>query len=397
MENFEFYNPVRIIFGSGEILKVGKTAKELGKKAMLVSYEDQGSLQNSIQKIEKIMQDQNVDYVRFYKITPNPELNEIKKGIELCKAENVDMVIGIGGGSAMDAAKIIAAGIYYKDDLWKMVNTKHDKDISIPPKKALPMLMIPTLPATSSEMNNIAVLSNIITKEKSYVYADCLFPKISILDPSLTCSLPVYQTALGAADTISHVLEFYLNGYIDAPFQNRFQEGIIITIMDNVKIALKDPNNLSARSNLMWCSAVANNGWAQPGDGWTPMHQIGHVLTARHKVPHGASLSIIMPAWMKKMYKKRPKQYEQFAKNIFKLEIKENAREKTILESIDIFENFLKEIGVPVRLSEYGIDKNNLNDILNDVIRISFGSDGKLKCRPPVTKDEVFSVLLKAL
>jgi len=117
MENFEFYNPVRIIFGSGEILKVGKAAKEIGKKAILVSYEDQGSLQNSIKKIEKIIKEQNVDYVKFYKITPNPKLNEVKKGIDLCKAENVDMVIGIGGGSAMDAANIIAAGVYYKEDL----------------------------------------------------------------------------------------------------------------------------------------------------------------------------------------------------------------------------------------------------------------------------------------
>jgi len=397
MENFEFYNPVRIIFGSGEILKVGKAAKEIGKKAILVSYEDQGSLQNSIKKIEKIIKEQNVDYVKFYKITPNPKLNEVKKGIDLCKAENVDMVIGIGGGSAMDAAKIIAAGVYYKEDLWKMVITKHSQEISIPPEKALPMLMIPTLPATSSEMNNIAVLSNADTKEKSYVYNDCLFPKVSILDPGLTCSLPPYQTALGAADTISHILEFYLNGYRDAPMQNRFQEGVILTIMENVKIALKDPNNLSARSNLMWCSSVANNGWAQPGDGWTPMHQIGHVLTARYKIPHGASLSIVMPAWMKKLYKKRIEQYEQLAERVFKIDIKENTKDSAILKSINKFEHFLKEIGVPVRLSEYGIEKNNLNDILNDVVRISFGIDGKLKCRPPVTKDEIFSVLVEAL
>lgn len=397
INNFEFFNPVRIIFGSGEISKAGKVAKKIGEKAILVSYKNQGSLQNTIRKIENILENQNVNYVKFYEITPNPELNEIKRGIDLCKNENVDMVIGMGGGSAMDAAKIIAAGVYYKEDLWNMIVTKHNQVNSTPPKKALPMLMIPTLPATSSEMNCTAVLLNKNTKEKSYVYHECLFPKVSILDPELTCSLPPYQTAMGAADTISHVLEFYLNGYEDAPLQNRFQEGVILTVMESVKIALKDPKNISARSNLMSSSLVANNGWTQPGDAWTPMHQIGHVLTARYKIPHGASLSIVMPAWMRKLYRKRIAQYVQLAERIFNINTKRNTVDNAILKSIDKFEHFLKEIGMPVRLSEYEIKENNLNDILNDVVRISFGIDGKLKCIPPISKDEIFSVIKEAL
>jgi alcohol dehydrogenase YqhD (iron-dependent ADH family) len=297
----------------------------------------------------------------------------------------------------MDAAKAIAAGVLYSGDLWNMVVSRHDHVTVVPPEKALPMLMIPTLPATGSEMNCCAVVTNEKTREKSYIYDSCLFPKLSIADPSLTCSLPPYQTACGAADTISHVLEFYLNGQYDAPLQNRIQEGVILTVLENVKKALESPNDVAVRGHLQLASIVALNGWSQPGDAWTPMHQLGHVLSARYDIPHGATLSIIMPAWMKCLYDRRIESYVRFATRIFGIEIDGKSQRDIALEGIERFESFLNSIAVPTRLSDVHIKADVIDDLTDDVVRISFGADGFLSSRPPVDRTSVRKVFEAAL
>jgi alcohol dehydrogenase YqhD (iron-dependent ADH family) len=392
MDNFEFHNPVRILFGPGEVSKTGKEAAKIGTKALLVSYKEHGFFRELLEKIESMLKSEGVISIPFFEVTANPRMSQVSDGVKLCKKEEVDFIIGIGGGSAMDAAKAIAAGVYYKGDLWKMVVSRHDSMSVVPPENALPLLMIPTLPATGSEMNCCAVLTNEKTTEKSYVYAPCLFPRLSIVDPSLTCSLPSYQTACGAADTISHVLEFYLNGQYDAPLQNRIQEGVILTVMENVKKALEHPNDLLVRGHLQFASIVALNGWSQPGDAWTPMHQLGHVLSARYDLAHGATLSIVMPAWMKSLYKRRIESYVRFAHRICGVSRNGRSEEETALEGIERFESFLKSIGVPTRLSDVDIMDDVSEKLTADVVRISFGSDGMLNSHPPVERETVRKV-----
>jgi alcohol dehydrogenase YqhD (iron-dependent ADH family) len=397
MENFEFYNPVRIIFGSGEVSKTGFEASKIGSKALLVSYKEHDFLKELLSKLESILQDAGVKVVPFFEVTANPRMCQIHDGVGLCKDESIDLIIGVGGGSAMDAAKAIAAGVFYKGDLWNMVVSRHDNITVVPPEKALPLLMIPTLPATGSEMNCCAVVTNEKTTEKSYIYAPCLFPKLSIADPSLTCSLPPYQTACGAADTISHVLEFYLNGQYDAPLQNRIQEGVILTVMENVNKALKNPNDVAVRGHLQLASIVALNGWSQPGDAWTPMHQLGHVLSARYDLAHGVTLSIVMPAWMKCLYGRRIESCVQFANRIFSIEIDGKSQREVALKGIERFEKFLKSINVPTRLSDVHIKADAIDDLTADVVRISFGADGFLSSRPPVDRNSVRKVFEAAL
>lgn len=303
------------------------------------------------------------------------------------------MVIGVGGGSAMDAAKAIAAGVYYEGDLWNMVFSRHDHIGTVPPMKSLPTMMIPTLPATGSEMNNCAVVSNAALKEKSYIWGTCLYPKTSIIDPELTLTLPAFQTACAAADTISHVLEIYLNGEEDSDLQHYFQEGVMRTVIDNISKVIVTPGDISARSHLQWAATCAINGWASPGDAWTPIHQIGHVLTSRHKVPHGASLAILMPAWMKYMYPRRMNQYYRFAKNVMQVNVENKTREDVVLEGISRFESFLSSIKVPLTLREENITLEDLPYIVEGVVKVSFGQDGMLKCIPPVSREDVMAVL----
>jgi alcohol dehydrogenase YqhD (iron-dependent ADH family) len=397
MENFEFFNPVRIIFGPGEISKTGVESAKLGSKALLVSYKEHDFFDDLLIKIRSMLEAEHLKVIPFFEVTANPRMSQASEGVKVCKEEEVDLVIAVGGGSAMDAAKVIAAGVFYEKELWNMVVSRHDSMTVVPPEKALPLLLIPTLPATGSEMNCCAVITNEKINEKSYVYSPCLFPKLSIADPSLTCSLPVYQTACGAADTISHVLEFYLNGQYDAPLQNRIQEGVILTVMENVNKAMEKPDDVTVRGHLQLASIVALNGWSQPGDAWTPMHQLGHVLSARHDLAHGATLSIIMPAWMKCLYNTRVESYVQFADRIFGIEVDKMSKEEAAEEGIKRFETFLKEINVPTRLSDVNVQADEIDELTDDVVRVSFGPDGKLNSRPPVDRNSVRKVFETAL
>jgi alcohol dehydrogenase YqhD (iron-dependent ADH family) len=398
MNNFEFYNPVHIIFGVGEIKRVGQEAKNLGKKALLVTYKDHAHFSDLINLVEASLKESGVEVVQFFGISPNPRLSEIANGVEVCKKNGADFVIGLGGGSAMDSSKLIAAGVLYQGDLWNMVFSRHDDtNKTVPPTEALPILLIPTLPATGSEMNPTAVVTNDRTTEKSYTWNACLYPKVSIVDPALTCSLPPFQTACGAADTLSHVLEFYLTGFEDAFLNNRIQESVMLTVLEYAPKVLKDPNDVNSRSHLQWASIIALNGSTQPGDGWTPMHQLGHVLSAHYDIAHGSSLTIIMPAWMRYYYKTRLTQYVTLAKRVFGVEAEGRSDEEIALEGITRFEAFLDKIGMPIRLADVKVDGKDIPALTDDVVRISFGADGKLRSRPSATREDVEAVFTLSL
>lgn len=397
MNSFEYYNPVRILFGAGELKKIGEEAKKLGNKVCIVSYKDLNFLKPLISKIESLLKDSGLEVFSFYEAELNPEIQTIAKGADFCKSNKIDLVIGVGGGSAMDAAKAIAAGVYYKGDLWNMVFSRHDHVDAVPPTESLPTMMIPTLPATGSEMNNCAVVSNSELKEKSYIWSTCLYPKTSIIDPELTLTLPPFQTACAAADTISHVLEIYINGEEDSDLQHYFQEGVMRTVIDNIGKVLENPSDISARSHLQWAATCAINGWASPGDAWTPIHQVGHVLTSRHRVQHGASLAILMPAWMEYMCSRRPERYYRFAKNVMQVNVEGKSSEEVIKEGISKFKNFLSGINVPQTLREVNISEEDLPLIVDGVVKVSFGNDGMLKCIPLVSREDIMEVLKIAL
>lgn len=398
MNAFEFFNPVHIVFGAGEVKRAGTEAARLGKHALLVSYEDHDFFSALLQDVEKQLEDAGVKVTRHYAVSKNPRMSEVQMGVDLCREQGVDFLVGIGGGSVMDATKLMAAGVLYDGDLWNMVFSRHDDSMPVaPPEKALPTMMIPTVPATGSEMNPTAVVTNEDTHEKSYTWSACMYPRVSIVDPELTCTLPPYVSACSAADTIAHVLEFYLTGFEDAPLNNRIQEGVMLTVIKQVKRVLEKPGDVAARGHLQWASIVALNGISQPGDGWTPMHQLAHVLSARYDALHGASLTVIMPAWMKYFYKTRLQRYVDFARRVFEVPEDFGSSEDVALEGIRRFEVFLKEIGVPVRMTEIGVSADDLEMLTDEVVKISFGADGTLRSRPPASREDVLEVYRLAL
>jgi len=385
MNSFDYYDPVRVHFGP--------IAKGLGKRVCLVSYRDMTYVESLCNKIVNHLKAENLAVFPFFEAEPNSDILVIVQGSEFCRERNIDLVIGVGGGSAMDAAKAVAAGVFYTDDFWNMVYSRHDNVHTAPPSKGVPILMIPTLPATGSEMNQSAVVSNSNLKEKSYIWSECFYPVASIIDPELTLTLPPFQTACAAADSISHVLELYINGEANSPLQHSFQVGVMRTVLDNVRVVLKNPENIDARSNLQWDATCAINGWASPGDAWTPIHQVAHNLTSLFGVAHGASLSALIPAWMKSFYKRRTKRYLYFALNVMKIRPDVKFEDEIMLEGINTFENILIEIGVPVLLKELRISADKLDSILDGVKKVCFNDNGMLTCNPPVLAEDIISRL----
>ena len=382
MNGFTYQNPVKVIFGAGTLSQAGTEAAKLGTKALVVSYND-GSVTGTLAKLQALLATAGVASQEFLEVVPNPPIEMVARGVEAAKAFGADLVIGVGGGSAMDAAKAIAAGVLYTHgDLWNMVYASHSNVTAQPPEKALPLLLIPTLPATGSEMNMCSVVSSTTRKQKSYIWADCLFAKTAILDPELTYTLPPFQTACGAIDAISHVLEIFINGQDKSDLLHEFQLGVIKTIIKNLPIVLANPTDADARTELMWAATCGLNGWASPGDAWTPMHQVGHVLTSRHGINHGSSLAIVMPAWMEYHKTVKPAPYARFEKEIM---------------SIADFKAFIKRCGVPTTLGEKGVTAADIPGIVEGVKTVSFNADGVLSSNPPVSAETLATILTAAL
>ena len=393
MNNFDFYNPVRVIFGEGVLSQLGAVAKEYGKKAVLVSYSDISFYGDLFEKLHKSLSDAGIEFVDYLAITANPTLKQALGGIELCNSFGADFVIGIGGGSAMDCAKVIAAGVKYPHEISKMISFSHSDNSQIPPVEALPTIMIPTLPATGSEMNPTAVITDEVSHRKSYVWApSCLYAKVALVDPSLSKTLPAYQTACGGLDTIAHTVEGYFNGdrNVNLDLQDRLQEGLIRTVLDNLPKVLKNPDDIQTRGVMQWASAIALNGWVLSGTfGWAPMHQLGHVLSTRYNATHGATLSIIMIAWLKFWSNRDDNdRYVQFAQRVFG---------KDLESAIAEFEEFIKKSGIQTRISELGAKSDDIDMLVEDVVRISFNADGVLGSVPPITKEDVKKIYTIAL
>lgn len=394
---FEYQNPTRLIFGVGTLAQLGKVAKEYGTRALLVT--GGGSIKRSgiFDRALKSLSEAGVSIFECAGVEPNPRISSVKRGAATARENHCDLVIALGGGSTMDAAKVMAAAALYDGDPWNMII--HGQPDPYIPTQALPLITVPTLAATGSEMNSGAVISNEETKEKSFVQAKCLYPKVALLDPELTASVPKDQTAYGTCDLITHITEGYFNGSGDTPIQDRFAEGVILTAMEYGPKAIANGNDLNARAQLQWAATVALNGWVQSGSGSVgyPVHMIEHTLSAHHDIAHGAGLAIVNPSWMRFAAKTNTPKFVQFATRIFGLTAKGSDDLECALAGIDRFEAFLKSIGCPTHLSEIGIDGQLIETYAKETLRITHDKDGNLSARPPMTEADIVAVLRAAL
>jgi alcohol dehydrogenase YqhD (iron-dependent ADH family) len=396
MMNFEFFNPTRLNFGAGKLAELGKVTSQYGSKALLVTGGNSVKSNGTFDKAVASLKEAGVDYAECSGVEPNPRITSVRKGAEIARKNDCDVVIGLGGGSVMDAAKVIAAAFYYDGDPWDMIF--HGQQDVYVPTKALPIITVPTLAATGSEMNMGAVISNTESKQKSPIQNENLYPAVALVDPELTLTVPKNHTAYGVCDLITHVTEGYFNGIDGTPIQDRFAEGVILTAMEYGPKAVEDGSDLEARTQIQWASIVALNGWVQAGVNFlAPVHMIEHTLSAYHDIPHAAGLSAINPSWMRFAAKARPSKFVQFANRIFGIEAKDENDLDCAFEGIKRFETFLKKINCPTSLSELGIGDDLLSTYAEDTLHIIHDENGNLPGRPPMAKEDIVDVLKSAI
>ncbi|HBG19591.1 MAG TPA: alcohol dehydrogenase [Desulfobulbaceae bacterium] len=393
---FEFHNPTRLIFGAGTLSQLGEVARKHGKKALIVTGGGSVKRSGAFDRAVASLKAAGVAVAECAGVEPNPQIASVIRGAQIARDEQCDIVIALGGGSTMDAAKVMAAAVCYEGDPWDMI--LHGQEKLHVPTQALPIITVPTLAATGSEMNNGAVISNKETTVKSFVIAECLYPRVALVDPELTLSVPPDQTAYGVCDLITHVTETYFNGVDGTPIQDRFAEGVILTAMEWGPKAVADGSDLEARAQVQWASVVALNGWVQVGTNFAPpVHMIEHTLSAYHDITHGAGLAVVNPSWMRFAARHRPEKFVQFAERIFGLDAKNSSALDCALERIDRFEAFLKSIGCPTRLSELGIGDTLLTEYAKETVRIIHDDKGLLPGQPPMSEADIVAVLKSAL
>jgi alcohol dehydrogenase YqhD (iron-dependent ADH family) len=394
--NFEFHNPTHLVFGAGALSRLGELVSKHGKKALMVTGGGSVKRNGTFDRAVASLKGTDVSVTECSGVEPNPRITTVRRGAQIARDEHCDVIIALGGGSTMDASKVMAAAFYYDGDPWDMIY--HGQPDPYIPTRALPIITVPTLAATGSEMNCGAVISKEETKEKSFVQTECLYPRVALVDPELTVSVPKDQTAYGVCDLITHVTEGYFNGVDGTPIQDRFAEGVVLTAMEWGPKAIADENDLEARTQVQWASIVALNGWVNAGtNGGYPVHMIEHTLSAYHDITHGAGLAVVNPSWMRFAARRRPQKFVQFAERIFGLKAKGPDDLDCAFQGIDRFEAFLKRIGCPTRLSEVNIDDTLITRYAQDTLRIIHDENGNLPGRPSMTEADIIAVLKAAL
>ena len=391
---FSFYNPTRLYFGAGQLSRLGEVTRQKGQRALLVT--GGGSVKRSgvFERAVASLTDAGISYVECSGIEPNPRLNSVIRGIRMAREENCDIIVALGGGSTMDASKLMAAGFYYEGNPWDLIY-EGDKTAAVP-TRALPIVTVPTIAATGSETNCGAVISNEETTTKSFISNEILYPYAAIVDPQLTLRVPPDQTAFGVCDLITHVTEGYFNGIDGTPIQDSFAEGVIRTALEWGPKALADGHDLEARTQVQWAATVALNGWLQVGtSAGYPVHMIEHTVSAYHDMTHAAGLAIINPAWMRFAAEFRPEKFARFARNV--MGVKEIADDlQCALAGIDQFEAFLKELGCPTRFSDLGISAELFETYARETLRVVTGGQGKLPGRPFLAEEDIVAILQAA-
>ena len=355
MTNFDFYSPARILFGRGEEKRIGALLKPHAKKILL--HYGGGSIKNSglYDSVTASLKESGLSFVELGGVKPNPRLSLVHEGIELCKKENIDLILAVGGGSVIDSAKAVAMGVYYDGDIWDVYEQGK------PVEKALPVATILTIPAAGSESSGDTVITN-EEKQLKYGYGSPkLRPLLSIMNPELFFTLPKNQFANGVADMMSHVFERYFTNTTHTDLTDGLCETTLKTLMKNALIVNQDYNNYDAWAELGFAGTVAHNGIVGMGraQDWA-CHGMEHELSAIYDVAHGAGLAVLTPGWMEYVCGDNMQMFVQFAVNVMGVKGSYRDPQAIVTEGINRLREFFSKIGLHATLSELGIGEDNL-------------------------------------
>lgn len=354
MRSFEYFAPTKVIFGKDSHLQIGDILKKENCHKVLIHYGGKSAVASGlIDEVSGYLTDAGIDFVTLGGVVPNPRLSKVREGIELCKKENVDFILAVGGGSVIDSAKAIGYGVANPwTDVW---NFYLKTEV---PTACLPIGVIPTIAASGSEMSN----SSVITNEDGWLKrgaakCDLCRPKFALMNPKLTYSLPQYQTESGCVDILMHTMERYFVNIETMEMTDSISESLMQAVIYNARILMREPDNYTARAEIMWAGSLSHNGLTGCGTGggdWA-CHQLEHELGGLYDVTHGAGLAAIWGSWARYVYDVNPERFAQFATNVFDIPCGLDF-EKTALTGIEAMEDFFRSIKMPVSLHELGLD-----------------------------------------
>ena len=388
MVNFDYQTPTRLIFGRGVVQEKLHDVMEKFGKRVLITWGG-GSIKRSglYDQVRDILKDKEI--YELPGIEPNPKYDpSVLEGVRICKEKNIDVILSVGGGSVLDCTKAIAGAACSDADPWDVITMK------VPTLKAIPIVDIITLAATGSEYDRGGVISRTDTNDKLAYFSDLVFPAVSFIDPTYTFTLPVRQTLAGVSDCINHIMEQYFCGE-HIMMNDAFMEGAIKSLMKNVRIVLKDPENYDARAEIFYATTLGCNGIYSLGNsesGW-PMHAIEHALSGHYDINHGEGLAIVTPRWMKHILSEKTlERFVAFGTGVFgidpalpEMEIAEKA--------IQSIHDFYREIGLPMTLREVGIDGSRIDEMAHHIAV----NEGLENAWAPLHEEDIAAILRDCL
>ena len=393
MRSFEFYAPTKYEFGAGVIERIGTDLAAEGYERALLVY-GRGSAVKSglLAKVKDAVEAAGLEVTELAGVRPNPEVGLVREGIEVVREKHVDVVIALGGGSVIDCAKAVAFGSLYDGDVWDFFSGKAK------PQAALPIAVVLTIPAAGSEGSSSCVISNDELGAKNGTNGDCFRPKLAYLDPQVTFTLPPFQTAAGVTDMIAHICERFFSGAEDVPVTDNIGCGLVRALIDAAPKALANPEDYEARANIMWAGTLAHNDIAGCGrslgagraGGWES-HALEHALSAYDtSITHGAGLAVIMPAWMRHVWREDPARFELFGREVFGLD---GERDEVAVQAIECLAEFFASLDMPTCLEDFGLQPDCIDELVESVVSVKGEPFG---CFKKLTRDDVAAICASA-
>ena len=392
MNDFTYFTPTKVIFGKGAEEKIGENIKAAGCRKVLVHY-GSGSVIRSglLDRVYKSLDECGISYISLGGVVPNPRLSLAREGIELCKKENVDFILAVGGGSVIDSAKCIGYGVANEGDVWDFYEKKRF------PEDCLPIGVILTIAAAGSEMSGSSVITNEDGWKKRGCNSEYCRARFAIMNPELTYTLPRYQSMSGCVDIMMHTMERYFNNISNMELTDGISEHLIKTVMKNAKIIYNCPDDYDARAEVMWAGSLSHNGLTGCGtDGgdWA-CHQLEHELGGMYDIAHGAGLAAVWPTWARYVCDANPKRFAKFAVNVMGCAYLGNDM-ATALAGIDAMEEFYRSIDMPVRIKETGIVPRK-GDVEELALKCSFFNTRTIGCIKKLSREDILKIYIKAL
>ncbi len=377
MDNFEFVSPTRFIFGRGVENQTGAKLAERGARKVLLHYGGRSAIKSGlIDRVKASLDAAGVAHVELGGVRPNPEIGMVREGVALCKEQDVDWILAVGGGSVIDSAKGIALGAFYDGDVWDFFAEAK------PAGKVLPIACVLTIPAAGSEASMNTVVSNDELQRKAGYGNDAIRPELAFMNPELTFTLPAYQTAAGATDMFAHLLERFFDETPAVPVTDNLNLSLMRTVRAEAPRVLAEPENYDARANIMWAGMLCHQGYAGCGrhEDWAT-HGLEHELSALNPdITHGAGLAVMFPAWMTYVHGQNPERFAFYGREVFGLAPTGDV-EADAMNAIDATRSFFASLGMPTTLAELDVRENDIEKMiptLRENLGEVFGSFKKL-------------------